>query len=226
MSILRSRLRPVMALIFFLITVTVFTAFTHIGAPLFTREVGIPIGIGFIAVAIPFHIFGAKLRLLYIFSILSSAVGMGFMASSYYCVKGVPSEITDLAPATLLPIAIMLIACIVLILLPSIKHPVIVILSVLETGLIIASVVFWCIRGGDFYAFSLFCHVIAVFYTIVLGFTVDEEERSLLRDVSFGGFGAFLIIGLIVIIVLSGGDGCDCGDCGDCGCGGKDKKKR
>ena len=60
-----------------------------------------------------------------------------------------------------------------------------------ETGLIIASVVFWCIRGGDFYAFSLFCHVIAVFYTIVLGFTVDKEERSLLRDVSFGGFGAF-----------------------------------
>ena len=68
--------------------------------------------------------------------------------------------------------------------------------------------------------------MIAVFYTIVLGFTVDEEERSLLRDASFGGFGAFLIIGLIVIIVLSGGDGCDCGDCGDCGCGGKDKKKR
>ena len=223
---MKTRLKPLCIFFFFAVTLILFTAFTSIGAPLFTKAYGIPIGMLFMIVAIVWHILGSQYDIFYILGIIFNSVGMGFLASTYYCLKDVPSFISDLAPALVLPLAIMLAVSVILTLAPDIKHPMIVILAILELGLIIASIVFWCTRGGDFYAFSMFSLIVTGFYTGVLAFTVDEE-RELLRDISFGCFGAFFIIGIVVIIAISQGeacDGCD-GGCDGCDCGGGSKKK-
>lgn len=220
-----SRARSITTFGFFAFTLILFTVLTDAGAELFTRWHGVVIGICITLLAIPAHFVGSKIHAMYVVSIVMNSVAMGFMASAYYSTKGVPSDARDLIPAILLPIILMLICCIILTVLPSAKHPVIAVFGILELGFIIASIVFWCIRGGEFYAFSFFSFVIMSFYTVVLAFTADEEERELLRDISFGGFGAFFIIALVVIAIISEGDACDCSgcDCGDCG-GGKKKK--
>ena len=55
---------------------------------------------------------------------------------------------------------------------------------------------------------------------------IDEEEYSILRDISLGSYGAFLLVGIAVLIAIAcvAGDGCDCDcgdscDCCDCDCG-------
>ncbi len=124
-----------------------------------------------------------------------------------------------LLPAVFLPLALLCLCCVALTAFTDTKEPIISVAVALEIALLIASVVFWIIRGGEFYAFSLFSHLIALFYTAVCALTVNEEERALERDIAIGSFGVFALIGvmaLIAVLIVSGGDGCDC-DCTD-GC--------
>lgn len=222
----KERLKPLACFVFFCLSIALFTAFTNIGTPLFVKAYGILVGLGFMALSVPAHFLGERLKLSYVLSIILNSVGTGFIASSYYCVKQVPSGFSHLIPAVFLPLGITFVCCVILAVAPDIKHPVIAIGIILEVALIIASIVFWCIKGGEFYAFSLFSLIICGFYTVILGVSVGEE-RKLIKDISFGGFGALMVICVIVVLVLSGGEGCDSCDCDgcDCGGGGKGNKK-
>lgn len=220
-----ARCRAIVVFLFAALALLMFTACCYLGQDWFSKWHALPIGGVLMLAAVPFHLLGEKAAISYVFSFLLNTVGMGFCASAYYTMTIVPSALEDLLPALILPLAILLVSCILLTFLRELKQPIIAVVMVLEFSLVIASIVFFAKRGGDFYAFSLFSLLIASFYTVVYALTVDEE-RVMLRDISFGSYGAFLLVGVAALIAIAcvAGDGCDCdgGDCCDCDCTGCD----
>ncbi|MBE6690784.1 MAG: hypothetical protein E7590_05820 [Ruminococcaceae bacterium] len=225
------------------LVVMLFTALSFVIFPLLTAVAcrflgewfnGIVAGILLMVLALVLHRFGDMYAVCYVISFLLNTVGMGCFASSYYLYSGIPSALPDLLPSVLLPLGLMLIICAALTAFPQIKHVFAGVGAILLVGSIVTAIVFWVRRGGEFYAFSLFSLLVAGFHLCVCMATVNEPERCLLRDVSFGGFGMFGGVGIAVLIAIFciGGDGCDCDccDCYDCcdwnGGGSKRKKKK
>ena len=225
-SFLMGRGRPLAVLLLGAVALTVFALTTdlatHLGHP---WQATLGVGIGLMLLAIPCHWFGALERIGYLAAILLNLLGMGAAAGAYFIESGVGGTLTDLLPATVLPLLLLALLCILLAAFPDYKVPIGTLTVLIFIGLLVATVVFWCIRVGDFYAFSFFSHIVTLFFAIVCGVTADEEERLLLRDASLGSFGLFSIIAVVALIALllvGGGDGCDCdcsGECCDCGDG-------
>lgn len=230
---LRTRGRPLAVGGCFLWVLALFVIATHLSAQLNVEEGGLVIAVLLMLAAIPFHWFGDRKNALYVVSLTLNAVGMGFSAGAYYSVTGLSAAFSALLPALLLPLFLLFLLCGLLCCLPRAKGPVTGVFLLLVIGLIVTSVVFWVKRGGAFYAFSLFSHAILLLATGVCIATVGEEDRVLLRDASFGGFGAFwaVAVAALLALALASGDGCDCdgGDCCDCSgcdCGSSGKKKK
>ena len=227
------RCRAIVVFLFALVSLLLFTLCCHMGQGWFSLWYGLPVGGVLMLLSIPLHRLGEKNGFGYVAGFLFNTAGMGFCASAYYSMAGVSAALDRLCPALILPLGILLVGCILFVVFAQAKQPVAAILIVLEIGLLIATVVFFAKRGGDFYAFSLFSLLIAGFYTVIYALTVDEEERNILRDISFGSYGAFLLVGVAALVAIAciAGDGCDCdgGDCCDCDCGsgeGKTKTKK
>lgn len=232
-----TRCRAIVAFLFALVALLLFTACCHMGQGWFSLWYGLPVGGALMLLSIPLHWMGEKNGCGYVACFLFNTAGMGFCASAYYSMTGISAALDRLLPALALPLAILLVGCVLFTLFPQAKQPIVAVLIMLEIGLLIATVVFFIKRGGDFYAFSLFSLLIACFYTAVYGLTVDEEERDILRDISFGSYGAFLLVGVAALVAVAciSGDGCDfddgccdCCDCTgvDCNSSGKVKKKK
>ena len=179
--------------------------------------------------ALLLHHFGDRHSFCYVIGFLMNTVGMGCFASSYYFYSGLPSALSDLLPAVLLPFGLILITCAALTAFPQIKQAFTGVVAILIVGLVVTTIVFWVRRSGDFYAFSLFSLLVAGFHLCVCMATVDEPERRLLRDISFGGFGMLGGVGIAALIAIAcvAGDGCDCDccDCSGCDCSGGDGKR-
>lgn len=217
MEFFKTRTRPLAVCFFSLLSFILFTLSADVSSGIFAKWYGILVGIALMLLAIPCHLLGRKTFLGYVLSVALNSIGMGCSASAYYITSGICSDFKVLIVSTILPMALMLVITVIITVFPQAKEPVIAIAVILEIALIIASIVFWILRGGEFYAFSLFSHIIATFYTGALVITANEEERKLLRDISFGSFGAFVIVAVIVILVVSQGEACDCSGC-DCDC--------
>lgn len=106
--------------------------------------------------------------------------------------------------------------------------------AIIACGLIselILLVLFLTLRISDgnlFCGFACFSIIIAMFYTCVFGISVNRDERSVLRDISYGSFGAFVVITAAVIFLLTEGevlDGLE-PDIADIGISEKRKKQR
>jgi hypothetical protein len=67
--------------------------------------------------------------------------------------------------------------------------------------------------------------LISLFYLCVFGITINHDDRSVFRDISFGGFGSLIIIAVVVIFIISEGEALDGLDFGG-GDGSKKSKKR
>ena len=48
--------------------------------------------------------------------------------------------------------------------------------------------------------------LIALFYICIFTISINNDKRSVLRDISYGSFGAFVILTVIVLVMLSDGD--------------------
>ncbi len=231
MAFFKNRGRAVAVLFFAMLSFAVFWISTAAACRLIEEWYGILAGCLLMALALLCHHFADRRSGCYVIGFLLNTVGMGCFASAYYNVSGVSATLTGLAPALLLPAGLILITCTVLTAFPKIKSVFSDTVAVLILGLIITTIVFWVKRGGEFYAFSLFSLVVAGFHLGVCMATVNESERSLLRDISLGSFGMFLAVGVAVVIAIAcvAGDGCDgdCCDCSGCDCGsGGDSGKR
>lgn len=223
---INARVKVVVVFLLSVVALLVFTACCYLGQDWFSKWHGLPMGGLLMLLAIPFHLQGEKRKIFYLISFLLNTAGMGICASAYYTMTIVPSALEDLLPALALPLAILLVTGILLVLFEEKKQFIVTVVIFLEIALIVASIVFWVNRGAEFYAFSLFSLVVASFYTFAYHLAIDEEEYSILRDISLGSYGAFLLVGIAALIAIAcvAGDGCDCDcgdgcDCCDCDCG-------
>lgn len=229
LSFLKTRGRALLVLAMSVLAIGSFIAATLLGKLIFGWWAGVIVGVILMGLSVLLHFLGRRNKLGYFLSFLLNSVGAGFSASTYYTVSRVYCDLETLVAASLACVITLSILCIVLSLLPDKKHIFIAIFIIIEAVLLVLSVIFWIREGGEYCAFSFFSMLICVFYTGVCAITVDEEERRILRDISFGSFGVFILVSIIVILIISQGeacDGCDCCDCGDFGGSGKRKGKK
>lgn len=228
MRFMKTRGRALVVFLFSVPLTMLFTFTCNWAAEEITGPWGLPIGGALILLSVPFYFFAGSLKVGYPVSILLNTVGMGFCASAYYSMSGEPCGLGELLPGALIALAVLFAIAFVLTLLPQLKHPIVCVGGVLEIALIVIFVVLWVKQNADSSAFTVFSLLMAAFYTVVFGLTVDEEERSLLKDIALGSYGAFALVAAVALIAVAliAGDGCDCdGDCCDeecCDCSGCD----
>ncbi|HOB20423.1 MAG TPA: hypothetical protein PK830_02630 [Candidatus Atribacteria bacterium] len=63
----------------------------------------------------------------------------------------------------------------------------------------------WVSEGRVLSSYGLFALISASFFIIVNGLTINND-RLVLKDISYGSFGAFIIITLTVALILSEGE--------------------
>ena len=218
---LKTKGKGITVYIFFLIALAVFVCSIFAGCAIFDRWFGILAGVLLSVLAVPFHFFlGRKTAVGHFLSYFFNTVSAGFSVSAYYTVKSVSLVIDKLAYGILLSVFVMLILSLLMVIMRENKHILIVIFAIIELGLIITSIVFWVNRGGEIYAIMFFALVLSSFYTAVLAVTVDEDERTAIRDCSFGSYGFYLVATVVVIVILLGAAGCDDCSCDGCDCSG------
>ena len=155
-------------------------------------------------IAVVFHIFGKKRRVLYLFSCLSNSIASGLFIASYYSYSKILPKLADI----LLPIIIvsfsMLIRCI-LVYLNKIGTIISIVLLGINFAATIALIVLWIINGGAFYP-TMYFLLIPEFMQGLFLIAYLNEKKNILRFISFASYGYAIIIGLVVLIIISEGD--------------------
>ena len=84
-----------------------------------------------------------------------------------------------------------------------------VITSVVNAILLLWFAIMWVTGEGIGFSYGFFALVTSLCFICVLGVTVGNDERDVLRDISFGSFGAVIITVIVVAFILSDGDASD-----------------
>lgn len=182
-------------------------------------------GIWLMLFAIPFHWFGKKFPAFYLASVALNAIAAGFSVSEYFIHIETKPEIAHLLVGALPAVAILLAVYLMLQVFSKTKKITVTVACILNALITVGLTVLWIINGHTIFSFGFFCSLISFFFLCVFGITINHDERSVLRDISFGGFGSFIIVTVVVIFILSEGeilDGMDVLDIGD----GKKKTKK
>ena len=210
---------------FSLISLIIFPFITIIATATLKQYYGLIIGIVLMIAAIPFHCIAKKHNALYVISFLLNTIANGFSLSALYISKKINLNFNDLIVAIIPSIAILFFTYSSLEKFKNAKKLIITVFSIFSGVLTITMLIFWIICGDLFFSFSFFSSLILLFYICVFGITANQHQRSVLRDISFGSFGAFIILTVVVITILSEGelfDGLDF----DFGVGEKKKKRK
>ena len=186
---------------------------------------GLAIGIFMMIIAIPFHWNGKKMPWGYLASFIINSVASGFVVSAYYLKNQAVLNIYELLIATIPAAAIVFLVYLMLQNFNKAKKITITVAGIINAVLTITAIVFWIMHGNVVFSFGFFCSLISFFYLCVFGITINHDERSVFRDVSFGSFGSFIIISVVVIFILSEGEILDGLDFGG-GEGGKKSKNK
>ena len=225
MTYLRTKGKGFTVYFFFLLSLAIFLSSVFWGCNLFAKWFGILAGFGLTLLAVPCHFFlGRKTAFGHFLSFLLNSVGAGFSVSAYYTVKNVSLVPEKLFFGILPCVVLMLVISFLMVALRENKHILIIVFALIEIALLIVSIVFWVKGEAEMWAIMFFSLLLSSFYIAVLAVTVDEDERTPLRDCSFGSYGFYLVATVVVIVILLGAmgcddcscDGCDCGDCCDC----------
>lgn len=216
-------LNPLTVFGFFILAIVIFVISSLIAVAHLGEYVGIICSIVLMIAAIPVHILGKKNNRFYLLSFLLNSVANGLSVSTYYLVKNKELELPDMLCAAVPATLILFVVYAVLSLFGKSKKITLIIAGIINVALSVTLAFLWIFYGYALWSFAFFCSMISFFYLLVFAFTVGHNERSTLRDISFGSFGAFIVISLVVIFILSEGDIID----GlDLGFEGKANKKR
>lgn len=167
---------------------------------------GLPIGIAMMILAIPFHRLGKRSLWGYLASFLLNSTASGFVVSAYYLETERALDIYSLTLGVIPAVAVVLLIYLMLKPFNKTKTVTVTVAGILTAVLAILAIIFWIRDGSVIFSFAFFSLIISFFFLCVFGITVNHNERSVLRDVSFGGFGAFLIIAVLVTLILSDGE--------------------
>lgn len=183
---------------------------------------GLAIGIVMTIIAIPFHCKGKKVLWGYLASFLINSIASGFVVSAYYIKSERAFDIHNLIIGAIPAAAIVFLVYLMLQSFNKTKKVTIIVAAIINIVLSITTIIFWIMQGNVVFSFGFFCSLISFFYLCVFGITINHDERSVLRDISFGSFGSFIIISVVVIFILSEGEILDGFD----GFGGGDDTKK
>lgn len=228
---LHNKLKPLYISFFAIASLILFAFTTTLASDIMSKWFGIPIGIIITILAIPIHFLGDRCKLFYILCLIMNVTGMGFIASAYYIQKSVTADFSSFLLASLCPLAILLISTIIMAIASNNDNTKLItwiVTCVLDVAVLITSIVFWILRGGEYYAFSTFACIVVGFFLAAILYIVNDDDNSALTGASMCSFGALFGVFVVVLCALgcddcdcSGCDGCDCGDCG-----GKSKKSK
>ncbi len=200
--------KPITIYLFAITSLCILLVSTRIAVSIFSKYYGLVVGIGLMLVAIPLHIAAKRLPRLYILSFLINAIGSGCSVSAYYLMKHISTDLIKMVIAVIPAVIILTLVCIAIRTTfgQTYMRQTILIFVIINVALIILAVVFLIITADVLYSFGFFGLVLAGIYLCVLGVLVKHEERLVLRDISFGSFGAFIILTIVVLTILSEGD--------------------
>lgn len=224
-TFLHTKARAFVVFLFSVISLGVLVLSTLLATAVFQKWYGLVVGVVLMLCAIPFHWIGKTDKWGYLLSFLLNTVANGFSVSAYYLSKSIPLDPYSLLLAAVPAAGVLLLVYLMLQIFGKTKKITVTVACVLNALLTIALAVLWVLYGSVLFSFGFFCSLLSFFYLCVFGITVNHDERSVLRDVSFGSFGTFIILTVVVIFVLSEGDILDGLDF-DIGGDGKRKKKK
>lgn len=224
LNFLHTKARAFVVFLFALISLGVFIISTLVAATVCQSWFGLIIGILLMIAAIPFHYMGKKHKTGYLISFVLNAVADGFSVSAYYLTVNIKLNMAEMLVSILPSVAILLLVYLLLQTFNKTKKVTVTIAVILNFLLTVLLTVLWIMHGDVIFSFGFFASLLSLFYLCVFGITINHDERSVLRDISFGSFGSFIILTVVVIFILSEGeilDGFDL-DIGDL----KKKKKQ
>ncbi len=198
-------LKPVVVFLFSLVSVGLFVASTLFATAACGRYDGLVLGIILMLAAIPLQHWGSKTQIGYILSFFVNSVANGFSVSAYYNSKGIEINSTDMLRACVLPIVLLFIVYIIVQFFPKTKKYACIGAVALCFVALVVLLVLWIRHKAPLYSFGFFAVLLSLFYHCVAGVTVNNS-RLVLRDISFGSFGAFIVISLVVLFIITEGE--------------------
>ena len=198
--------KPSIIFIFALVAMGIFSGATVFATDICGKWDGIVFGVVLMLLAIPFHIWGKKNKVFYVFSFLLNSLGNAFSVSSYYVSKNLSLNFKELAYSSVVGILLLFIVFLFINFFPKVKTKIMIVAVSLNVVLLITWLVLLIIRQEIFFSFGFFSLIITAFYIGVYGVSANHPERSVFKDISYGSFGTFIIITLVVIFILSEGE--------------------
>lgn len=224
---LHTKAKAFVVFLFAVISIGVFIISTLISTAILKEWYGLIPGLILMILAIPFHWMGKKRKGGYLISFLLNSVANGCSVAAYYVSKNIALHIHSLFLGVLPALGVLLLAYFMLQTFHKTKRVTVTVACIINGVLTIALLVLWIIYGSTHFSFGFFASLISFFYLCVFGITINHDERSVLRDISFGSFGSFIIITIVVIFLLTDGEILDGADFDfDIGGNGKKRKKQ
>lgn len=199
------RLKPAIVFLSSLAAMGIFILSTLFATSVCAKWYGLCVGIVLMLVAIPIHCRGKKSKLFYALSFLVNSVANGFSVSAYYVSKSIAVSVGEMLKASLLPVLILFLVYLIVQLFPKSKNVVCISAVVISCIALVPLLVFWIRQGGVLFSFGFFAVLLSIFSLCVMGVTASNK-RNVLRDISFGSFGAFVMISIVVLFILSEGE--------------------
>ena len=226
LNYLNAKARAFVVFVFSLSFMGIFVLSSLVATQILQNWYGLAIGIAMmVIIAIPFHCRGKKTLWGYLASFSINSIASGFVVSAYYLKNEIVLNIYSLLIGAIPSAAIIFLVYLMLQIFNKTKKITITVAAIINAILTISATVFWIIHGDVIFSFAFFCSLVSLFYLCVFGITINHDERSLFRDISFGSFGSFIIISVVVAFILSEGEILDGLDFGDGSRKGKRKKK-
>lgn len=218
-----TKARPFTVLLFSWSFMGIFILSSLLATQICQKWHGFAAGIAMMILAIPFHCKGKKLQWCYLASFLINSIASGFLVSAYYIKNEILLDIHHLLIGAIPAAAVVFLVFLMLQGFNKTKKITIIVAVIINAILTISATVFWIKSGDMIFSFAFFCSLVSFFFLCVFGITVNHDERSLLRDISFGSFGSFIIISVVVAFILSDGEILDGIDFGG---GGSNKRRK
>lgn len=225
LNYLNTKAKAFVVFVFSLSFMGVFVLSSLFATQICLKWYGLAIGIVMMIIAIPFHCKGKKVLWGYLASFIINSVASGFIVSAYYLKNQTVLNIYELLIGAIPAAAIVFLVYLMLQSFNKTKKVTITVAVIINAILTISAMFFWIMHGNVVFSFGFFCSLISFFYLCVFGITINHDERSVFRDISFGSFGSLIIISVVVIFILSEGEILDGLDIGG-GDGGKKSKKK
>lgn len=205
---LNSKAKAFLIFVFSLVHIGIFVLSSLLASQIGHKWYGLALGIGIVlmAVAIPFHCKGKKKIWGYLTSFIINSIASGLVVSAYYLNNETTLDLYRLLMGAIPACAILFLVYLMLQCFQKTKKVTLIVAAIINAVLTVAATVLWIIHGNIVFSFGFFCSLISFFYLCVFGISINHDERSVFRDISFGSFGSFIILCVVVIFLISEGD--------------------